>query len=185
MLLPGHRHSLREEGALCHLHSAAAILRRRSECRRLSARTPSRLPPSPNGQLTQPLLQPTLPQRHPRVHLRYGFEWGKQPEIIVKGLLRTPVSPFSFFLQQEVTYVDRVRAVCAILKIGNAHAADHRPTAQQAAMAAIKTGVAFRANPFAVDAETYLPTATSTATAGARGTVPLVAAVGGEGIVAS
>ena len=31
---------------------------------------------------------------------------------------------------QEVTYVERVRAVCGILRIGNAASAEHRPAAQ-------------------------------------------------------
>ena len=69
--------------------------------------------------------------------------------------------------------MDRVRAVCAILNIGNASSIEHRAAAQQAAMAAIKTGVAFRANPFADAAEVYLPSATG----GARGVAPLVPAV--------
>ena len=73
------------------------------------------------------------------------------PSVVRSNLFLWPV--------QEVTYVDRVRAVCGILKIGNAASAEHRPAAQHAAMAAIKTGVAFRTNPFADDVEAYLSAA--------------------------
>ena len=59
-------------------------------------------------------------------------------------------------LQQEVKFVDRVRAVCGILNIGNAAAlSKEKPAALQAAIAAIKNGIAFRENPFADDVESY------------------------------
>ncbi|GAX78756.1 hypothetical protein CEUSTIGMA_g6193.t1 [Chlamydomonas eustigma] len=65
--------------------------------------------------------------------------------------------------REEVTYVDRVRAVCGMLKIGNAASAEHRLAAQGAAIGAIKSGVVFRANPFADDVESYLPARTTPA----------------------
>ncbi len=59
--------------------------------------------------------------------------------------------------RDEVTHVDRVRAVCGILKIGNAAAAvESRPAVQQAAISAIRSGLAFRASPFADDVYTYI-----------------------------
>eukprot|EP00955_Chlamydomonas_euryale_P067186 359773-Chlamydomonas_euryale.AAC.2 len=64
---------------------------------------------------------------------------------------------------EQVTYVDRVRAVCAILKIGNAEAASARkPAAHLAAIAAIKNGTVFRGGPFADYMEAH-PAAAATA----------------------
>lgn len=68
--------------------------------------------------------------------------------------------------QVEVTFIDRIRATCGILNIGHAASLNkEKPAALQAALTAVRTGAAFRENPFADDVEQYLPSHSSTVTA--------------------
>ncbi|MEW5302876.1 MAG: hypothetical protein WDW36_005616 [Sanguina aurantia] len=65
--------------------------------------------------------------------------------------------PSALCYEQDVTFVDRVRAICGILNIGNAAAlSKEKPAALQAAVVAIRNGSAFRSTPFADDADAYL-----------------------------
>lgn len=59
--------------------------------------------------------------------------------------------------KEPITFEDRVRAVCALLGIGNAAAASQgKPQAQHNAIMAIRNGSAFKENPFADGVEQYL-----------------------------
>ena len=105
--------------------------------------------PSQGQQQQQQQQQPP-----PKVCLRkYKAPCAPSTRNVIKA--RTPLPVLQ---REEVTYVDRVRAVCAILKIGHAAAAvEGRPAVQSAALAAVRSGAAFRASPFSDDVEAYLP----------------------------
>ncbi|GIL81346.1 hypothetical protein Vretimale_1101 [Volvox reticuliferus] len=58
---------------------------------------------------------------------------------------------------KEVTFVDKVRALCGVLAIGNAAAlAQDKPLALQTAAMSLRNGNAFRENPFADSVERYI-----------------------------
>ena len=58
--------------------------------------------------------------------------------------------------QQEVTFVDKVRAICGVLSIGNAALlGKDKPLALQTAAMSLRNGNAFKDNPFADSVEGY------------------------------
>jgi hypothetical protein len=63
------------------------------------------------------------------------------------------------FQREEVTYLDRIRAVCGILGIGRAaEAIEARgQSAHAAAIAAIRLGMAFKESPLADSVESFIP----------------------------
>lgn len=61
---------------------------------------------------------------------------------------------------EPTTFIDRVRAICGMLNIGNAaRMLEEKPGARTAAVQAVRSGAAFRENPFADDVEGYLQAA--------------------------
>ncbi|KAG2501803.1 hypothetical protein HYH03_000303 [Edaphochlamys debaryana] len=61
---------------------------------------------------------------------------------------------------QEVTFVDKVRALCGVLGIGNAAAlASEKPLALQTAAMSLRNAAALRENPFADSVERYVAAA--------------------------
>ncbi len=58
---------------------------------------------------------------------------------------------------QEVTFVDKVRALCGVLNIGNAAVlAKEKPLALQTAAMSLRNANAFKENPFADSVERYI-----------------------------
>lgn len=65
----------------------------------------------------------------------------------------------------EARYIERVRATCGILNIGNAAAlSKERQELVTAALHAVRTRMAYKANPFADDVSSYLPAPVAKAT---------------------
>lgn len=116
-------------------------------------------PPTPPGPM-EPIIPP-VPSPSPRL-------WGPPP--LSPRLGPGPAAPLPAApppsapaimsppqAKGEVAYADRVRAVCALLNIGDAvRASKDKPQALQAALASIRSGSAFRENPFADGVEAFI-----------------------------
>lgn len=75
------------------------------------------------------------------------------------SLQHNTLNPLLSFALQEVTFVDKVRALCGVLGIGNAAAlAADKPLALQTAAMSLRNANAFKENPFADSVERYIAT---------------------------
>jgi len=143
------------------------------------------LPPPPPLPPKQPQQQQQQQKQHQGPQHQGGKHGGPAPDKQAsnkaaadapgRGKAAAPQQPPT--KKEENTYVDRVRAICGILNIGNAaEVAKGRPSAQYAALVSLRNGSAFRANPFADDVSSYLPTGGTAGTAGAAGASATAAA---------
>jgi hypothetical protein len=64
-----------------------------------------------------------------------------------------------------VGYVERIRAMNALAKVGNSARAEHTPAAIKAAAGAFRSGAAFKGSAYAVDVSMYVPSSVGAASA--------------------
>lgn len=57
----------------------------------------------------------------------------------------------------DITYLDRVRAICHVLGIGEASNFEPKPGATHAALLSVRNGAAFRESLYADSVESYVP----------------------------